>query len=170
MTKRQRFIVLVVAILGLATVGAFAVRQSLFAPAYSNQSGTAVDPLTTVPTGSFEPAAYGVPDTIAGYKVLAVINSNNTACVSPDDKRLVMLTDAPSEAALLSNHQTDLVMSEAVRLGLADYAKTIVWVGPGTTAEQVVAQARISNQNALENGCVHIGPIPLGTEITPTAP
>ena len=114
-------------------------------------SGTMTNLAVTIPTGPFDPASYGVPDSIAGYKVLAVISANNTACVGPDDKRLVLLTDEPTVMDTVNKSQIDAVNVEAARLGLTDYTKGgIQWAGgPSATTQQFAANLPKWNQTAV---------------------
>jgi hypothetical protein len=154
------------AVLNIALIGAFAL-------AVFWAEGPAIGPApsaTEYPNGSFDPAAYGVPGTLAGYKVLAVITANNTACVGPNEKRLVLLTDQPDVNGLITNSRAGAVMSEAARLGLSAYTQGgIEWVGgPGATLESIIANTRQWNAAVAVGGCVRTGgPIVILTEVAP---
>lgn len=52
-------------------------------------------PLSDSPD-QFDPKSYGLPDTIAGYKVLGVVTSENQACMVPGSKSLVLQTTEPT--------------------------------------------------------------------------
>ena len=155
----------------LVAISVLAIKQPSASASYRNRIVPTSNPTVTIPTGPFDPASYGVPDSIAGYKVLAVISANNTACVGPDDKRLVLLTDEPTVMDTVNKSQIDAVNVEAARLGLTDYTKGgIQWAGPGTTTQQVVAGLQEWNKAiAAAGSCLQTGPIPVPVQATPTS-
>lgn len=73
---------------------------SLFALALVQSAGAVQPELSTTSTpvlgNSYDPAGYGLPSTMAGYKTFAVLTSENTACRMPGEKRLVLQTMAPN--------------------------------------------------------------------------
>ena len=107
---------------------------------------------------SYNPAYFGLPQTVAGYKVLAVLTSDNTACMSPGSRKLV-LQAAHSLAAqgdeVLSTTAGDAaVAAELRKRGLADFAREgWVRVGPELTFDEFVMQAQDWNAHRREHGC-----------------
>jgi len=56
-------------------------------------------------SAKYAPSSYGLLDTIAGYKSLAVFTSEDTMCMKAGYKRLILQTTEQSVDAYLPNSQ-----------------------------------------------------------------
>ncbi|MBC8098816.1 MAG: hypothetical protein H7Y11_05195 [Armatimonadetes bacterium] len=112
------------------------------------------------------PAYYGLPDTIAGYKVLAVMTSENTECIGiPGQQRLVIQVTEPDLDHYLSGDTYDVLQKAVAALG--NSSTTIMITGPGADFETLVSENERWNQVRKQNGCFKLGgPIIIGTETT----
>ena len=130
----------------------------------------ALPPLADSPD-QFDPKTYGLPDRIAGYNVLGVLTSENTACRPPGRKTLVLQTTDPTLEDYLKNSRPADVMQALAGLGL----NTIEWDfsvgGPSSTREQMIADVQAQNKEMEKYGCVSTGgpviPAPTTTSQTP---
>ncbi len=113
----------------------------------------------------FDPAKFGVPDQLAGYRVLAVLNETNYACLRTGEKHLVLLSSEANLHDYLSSSDPNSIKQALHAANLDEYAS---WgwdiVGPGTTQEQLIQQLELSNNLNKSNGC----PVPLGGVPTPS--
>lgn len=127
-------------------------------PIPTNPEATAE--VTTIPidTSLYEPWHYGIPDTIAGYKVVAVISSENTECF-PDGMMSLKLQvpDLPFDPSDLSPTITSLgSIREAVNaLGIPNLRWGTVY--PDATLESLVRANESWNQARRLNGCMQLG-------------
>jgi hypothetical protein len=161
------------AVLNIALIGAFALAAFwAVGPAVGPAARRPPTSARRYPNGPFEPAAYGLPDRLAGYPVLAVLTAANTACMGPNEKRLVLLSDQPDINGIVTNRRVADVMSEAARLGLSEYTQGgIEWVGgPGATRESIIANTRQWNAAVAAGGCIRTGgPVISADQLTPPA-
>lgn len=105
----------------------------------------------------YDPAPYGIPDVLAGYKVLAVLTSENTACIATGEKRLVL--QSSQQQVDVINH-SDAIDQELNKLGVTDVNTwEIMLVGPGITQEQFLAENEKWNTVFKKSECVKLGPI-----------
>lgn len=123
---------------------------------------------TPDPFHTYDPATYGIPATIAGYKVLAVQTSTNTACTMPGTMRLILQATEPDLDSFLANTNPQAVMQELEKL---DISKDVKWqpqyVGPSLwDREKFISQNNEWNESRKAYGCLRTGPIIL-TTITP---
>jgi hypothetical protein len=123
---------------------------------------------TMLPTISpYDPAQYGIPITIAGYKVLAVLTPGNTACMLPGHKRLILQAGEQDVENFLKNSHPNDINTALVQYGLTDTASWEVQVvGPGTTLDGFLSENQKWNAQATSDGCVKLGP--MGPTRTPT--
>jgi hypothetical protein len=116
----------------------------------------------------FDPKTYGLPDTIAGYKVLGVVTSENKACMAPGTKDLVLLTTEPTVEDYLKNSRPADVLKAMGELGLNTTEWGISFAGPGATRDQLITGVQEWNNEMEKYGCVYSGPaIPAPTSQTP---
>jgi len=59
-------------------------------------------------SSSYSPPDYGLPNTLAGYKVMAVKTSENTACMSTGTKRIILQASDPDVETFLKNSRPPL--------------------------------------------------------------
>ncbi len=123
------------------------------------------DKRASVPA-TYNPAQYGLPERIGGYKVLAVLTSDNTACMMPGEKRLILQADHSNVDDYLKNSDPEAVKKELEQRGLAEMAK---WgfqiVGPGANLETILSEHQKWNEQAQKSGCVRFGPPPIITPV-----
>lgn len=109
------------------------------------------------PNTSLLPADHGLPDTIAGYRVLAVETSETTACIQPGIVIIVLQVDASNLDEMLST-DIDAVLQELNRL---KPDRDVVWeftlVGPDVTFEEFVAGNADVNSRFAGIGCESLG-------------
>ena len=117
-----------------------------------------VDRPTSTPINPYAPAYYGIPNTIAGYNVLAVLTSDNLACMLPGEKRLVLQANESTLEEYLAKSQPLSIQEELKRLGLTEMTAGVEIAGPGSTLEQLVEEVNKWNQEATIRGCVQLGP------------
>jgi hypothetical protein len=125
-------------------------------------------PVTSAPitqiSSPFDPAIYGIPDEIAGYKVLAALTSENLVCFQEDQRRLVLQAPEQNMNDLIENSDQQAIDQELSKL---DDDWSISIVGIGIDREQVWSQNEKWNLHAIKNGCAILGPD--GPIVTPTA-
>lgn len=145
-------IFLLVAVLGIASIG------SVRPPSYAQLPSSTDSPVI----GSYEPGQYGLPDFIAGYKVLAVLTSDNTACLETNTKRLVLQTTDPNVENFLSHSHPEAISQALEQLGLT---KSALWdwevVSADISSQEVMEHIQRWNQDMAQAGnCVHSLPAP----------
>jgi hypothetical protein len=126
----------------------------------------ALAPLNDAPD-QFDPKTYGLPDTIAGYKVLGVITPKNEACVMGGRNTLVLQTTDPTVQDYLKNSRPSDIIKAMTDLGLNTTEWNYSIAGPGSTRQQLIAGAQAWNQDMEKNGCVYGGG-PAIPAVTPT--
>jgi hypothetical protein len=121
-----------------------------------------VDSISEQPSTSLLPADHGLPDTIAGYRILAVKTSETTLCIPPGVTDLILQVDVSTvEEAMLTDIHA--VYRELERL---DPDSGVRWrptiVGPRVTFEGIVAGNARLNAFFAAHGCIEGlgGPIP----------
>ena len=120
---------------------------------------------TTVPAlpESFDPQTYGLPEVIAGYEVLAVLTSDNQACLPPGQNRLVLQSAHPTLEDYLSEQDGGQAPDvgtalEELGLNLAEWTWSIG--GPYATRDKVIQDIQEWNLYAQQHGCSRSGPMP----------
>ena len=78
---------------------------------------SALPPLADSPD-QFDPKTYGLPDTIAGYKVLGVVTPKNKACMMDGSNTLVLQTTDPTVQDYLKNFRQADVVKAMSEMGL----------------------------------------------------
>jgi len=133
---------------------------------YSTQSNVptlapmpALPPLNDSPD-QFDPKTYGLPETIAGYNVLGVLTSQNTACRPPGLKTFELQTTEPTVQDYLKNFRQADVMKAMSDMGLNTTEWNISVGGPGSTRAQLVAGIQAWNKDRERYGCVQSVPPP----------
>ena len=159
----KRMSILAAAILLAIIVGLLLSRQLDLASASSGQASptaaTASEKPSRTPASVYDPAYYGLPDTIAGYKVLAVLTSDNTACMPPGAKRLILQTTQPTVEEFLKTSDAAGIKAELEQKGFPEFAKWGVEIGgPDATFDKVVSENEDWNAFSRKYGCVTSGP------------
>jgi len=95
----------------------------------------------------YDPARFGIPATIGGYKVLAVFTSDNLDCMGPGEIRLALQAAAPNVDAYLANNNLPAIQKELEQRGL----------NVGMTIAQIIREAARWNQGMDAYGCFRSG-------------
>jgi len=133
----------------------------VFAQVSSTDSLFASDTPTPDAYSSYAPVAYGLPDTIGGYKILAVRTLDNTACMLAGSYRLVLQAAEPTvEDFLGSTIGVD---------GIQQTRWELSFVGPGVTIELILSESEKWNAQFGDGNCVRLGG-PAIIAGTPTPP
>lgn len=145
-------IIILIIVLGISVLGlAFVSRDKSYADLLNQSHSTS--------PGTYDPAHYGLPSTIAGYKTFAVLTSDNTACMMPGEKRLVLQTTQANVQSFLSTSDYAAIEKDLQQRGFADFAQNnIQIVGPGTTFDQFLSENEKWNEDSNKYGCVTSGP------------
>jgi hypothetical protein len=106
----------------------------------------------------YAPSRFGIPDTIGGYTVLAVLTEDNFVCMSNAEKRLILQSPEPN-------------INDALRSFPKEHSELSHWqrsiVGPGQTREQLVHQLQRTSDIFASRGCSSLA-IPLGFKCPPS--
>lgn len=157
---KTRLFLLALCCLAALSVGIFALRG------LANLAAGGAPP----PNASILPADHGLPDTIAGYPILAVKTSETTACIASGVVRLMVQVDASNalEARLLD---TSAIHEELKRLFPNS---AVIWELELVSSE--ISAVRIAAGNAewnalfAERGCFVSQPIPTFLPTPPSLP
>lgn len=107
------------------------------------------------PTKSILPAAHGIPDIIAGYRVLAVRTSETTRCMAPGTAIVTIQVDTATIDEALLTTDVQAVYRELERLhpdsGISWYVEI---VSPSGTFEEIVAGNDQLNSHFAEHDCL----------------
>ena len=109
---------------------------------------------------TYDPAHYSLPSSIGGYKTFAVLTSDNTACMSPGEKRLVLQASQENIQSLLSENDYAAIQHDLQQRGFADFSQSNVEiVGPDTTLDQFLNENEKWNEASKKYGCVTSAPV-----------
>ena len=150
-------------------IGLVVVLIELFSSAKGPQAASStIDPHATstpTPVSPYSPSNYGLPNTIAGYKVLAVLTDNTLACMMPGKKRLILQANQASIEDYLKASDPMALDTALHQVGLTTDEVEIEVVGPTTTLDGILLEIQKWNEDRKKHGCVTSAPaIPL----TPT--
>jgi hypothetical protein len=138
-------------------------RLSVPEPTIAPTPTATMPPLADVPE-SYDPKTYGLPDEIAGYKVLVVVTSENQACMPPGMKSITVQT--LDVDGFLQNQQSPDIFEAMEALGLNMTEWGVGIVGPGTNREQIIQGVQEWNKDMHNSGCTTTGgPIILETPL-----
>jgi hypothetical protein len=110
----------------------------------------------------YAPSKFGIPETLGGYKVLAVVTETNFPCMLPGEKRLVLQTPQTTSKDALQQLNPDAIKRDLQKYQLQQFA-TASWdiTGPHQSREQVLKGLEQSAQFFKSNGCLRTGgPVP----------
>ena len=152
---RKRMLVIIIAASILMLVLAFFGRVSTFVQSVLVNRNSFTTPST------YDPSYYDLPPTIAGYKTFAVLTSDNTACMMPGEKRLVLQASQATVQGFLSEGDYTAIQHDLQQRGFSDFAQSnMEIVGPGTTLDQFLSENEKWNKASKEYGCVTSAPAP----------
>lgn len=135
---------------------------TLFAVGFSAPTGRA--PAAPSTPSPYDPAAHGLPDAIEGYKVLAVLDSVNTACMPVGLKRLVLQASEPSQEEFLAQYRPEAIQRALELRGLKTTQWLVQVVGPGASTEAFLAENDDWNNSAKRGGCPKLEPLRNGSD------
>ena len=115
--------------------------------------------LTPEPTRLYDPAQYGVPNVLGGYKVLAVLNPDDVACMGSRSKRIVLQTTEPNVHEYLESPKPIREIVEYLKQipGEEETNWQVEVVGPRTTTERIAANLVDWNSAFSERPCFNTG-------------
>jgi hypothetical protein len=127
----------------------------------SSDTPTGANPTSIVTVSAlpnpYAPSNYGLPDTIAGYKVLAVLTADTEACLQPGKKHLILQASQASVEDFLKASDSVALDAALYQAGLTADEVEIGVAGPGATLDVISAEIQKWNQSR-QNGCVTSGP------------
>jgi len=114
----------------------------------------------------YDPAQYGIPDTLGGYKVLAILTPQDVACMGSRSKRIVLQTTEPNVHEYLESPKSIREILEYLRQipGEEETNWQIAVVGPGATLESISSNIISWNDTFTDKPCRRLG----GPQITLT--
>ncbi len=122
------------------------------------------------PPDPYDPEQYGVPETLGGYKVLAVLTDANYGCMGTG-RRLVLQGSESTPQEALRSFQNARIKQDLEANNLAEY-EGWGWevVGPERTRGDVVSQLTKSHQFSNERGCNQPGNLTSAISAQPCPP
>ena len=116
-----------------------------------------LDP-TRYPDSSVDPATYGLPHTIGGYYVLAVRTLENTACMLPGAKQVILQAPDPTMDEFLANVDSASIYEELSQYGTVGIGNwEVAIVGPGAVLGGGQEQLQAWNEYFADHECVKLG-------------
>jgi hypothetical protein len=117
--------------------------------------------VTPAPENPYNPAQYGVPDILGGYKVLAILTLRDVACMPPQVKRVLLQAHQRTVHEYLQQPQPLAeVLTYLHQLpGEANTKWQLSMVGPGVTIEKVEANNKSWNAEFVNRPCLRLGPV-----------
>lgn len=149
-------------------IGLVVVLIGLFSSATGPRAASStIDPQATptpTPVNPYAPSKYGLPDTLAGYKVLAVLTADTEACMQPGKKHLILQASQVGVEEFLKTVDSKAIDTALRQAGLTADEVEIMIGGPGTTLDVIISEIQKWNQ-LMKNGCVTSVP---AVPLTPT--
>lgn len=135
---------------------------------YSTSKDTTSLITTPEATRLYDPAQYGVPDTLGGYKVLAVLTSQDVACMPSGRKSIVLQASEPNVHEYLESPKPTTEIRAFLRQvpGEEETNWQVGVVGPSATLETILST--IESWNSVNSGrpCRRLG----GVQSSPSPP
>lgn len=123
-------------------------------------------PYPTVSPETFDPIYYGLPEVIAGYKILAVQTSENIACMIPGIIRLILQTPEPDLESFFNNASSGDLQSEIMKLNINAVQWEFDYVEAGISKEQIISAASRANPHNRSLCELPGGPVPTFTPLS----
>ncbi len=101
----------------------------------------------------FDPARFGLPAKIENYNVLAVLTPDNTACMLPGTKRVVLQTAQTSIFTVPKAGQPASIEKELEQYGIGSDGLQVQVVGSTVSAQSFLEENRRWNEKARTTGC-----------------
>jgi hypothetical protein len=125
--------------------------------AFAQFPGRTLAPLGDVPAPGdeqFDPARFGLPARIDNYNVLAVLTPDNTACMLPGTKRVVLQTVQTSIFTIPKTGQAGSIEKELEQYGIDSEGLQVQVVGPTVSARAFLEENHRWNEKARTSGCM----------------
>lgn len=115
----------------------------------------------------YDPAQYGLPESLGGYKVLAVLTPDNTACMPAESKRAILQATQGSISDYLKESDAGEIQNELKKLKANDPTMwEVMIVGPNTNLDDFISENQKWNDQVKQFGCVTAFPAATGTNKT----
>lgn len=125
--------------------------------AFAQFPGRALAPMGDMPAPNdeqFDPARFGLPARIDNYNVLAVLTPDNTACMLPGTKRVVLQTVPTNIFAIGKTEPAGSIEKELEQYGIDSDGLQVQVVGPTVSARAFLEENRRWNEKARTSGCL----------------
>ena len=109
---------------------------------------------TSLQEDRYAPSQFGIPETLGGYPVLAVLTEDNSACMKSGEKRLIL-----QSPELWTEAGPSVFPKETIEQEMQAFARTkskrpgLSITGPGVTREQLVSQLEQSYRFHKTHDC-----------------
>ncbi len=100
-----------------------------------------------------DPSRFGLPAKIDNYSVLAVLTSDNTACMLPGTKRVVLQILQPNFFIPAKSGQPASIEKDLEQYGISPEGLQVQLVGPTVSAQVFLEENRQWNEKAKTSGC-----------------
>jgi hypothetical protein len=118
---------------------------------------------TSVLTNPYNPAQYGIPETLGGYKVIAVFTPQDVACMLEGQKQIILQAQEAAVHEFLEQPHSPREILETLQEipGEEQTHWQIQFVGPGGTLEGAIETLRSWNAIFADRPCFTLGgPLP----------
>ncbi len=125
--------------------------------AFAQFPARTLSPLGDVPASDdepFDPARFGLPTRIDSYIVLAVLTPENTACMLPGTKRIVLQIVQTNIFAIPKTGQATSIEKQLEQYGIDSEGLQVQVVGPTVSAQAFLEENRQWNEKARTGGCM----------------
>ncbi len=102
----------------------------------------------------FDPTRFGLPARIESYNVLAVLTPDNTACMLPGTKRVILQTAPTNIFTIPKAGQALSIEKELEQYGIGSDGLQVQMVGPTVSARAFLEENRRWNEKARTSGCI----------------
>lgn len=127
-------------------------------------TGAHLPQIMTSPTSwLFDPARYGVPDTIAGHKVLAVLSADNTMCTPPHDLTLIVRVGSPDPQSYQGSSESQDLNAAMAEFSHPGWTWVLDTIGPDVRLDSFLSEIERWNQQMKISGCIQYARPKVGT-------
>lgn len=165
--KSRRIKLLSGLIIALLAPGIISLTQANSQPIPLPSAVPAIAPEATdeIDFSAYDPAKFGIPETLAGYTVIAVLSSDNTECVPSGFHRVVVQAPQPTVDEYLKSDALTSVQAEMNELGKSMASDWVIqFVGPALKKEEFLAEISRWNSQIKVTECHQSQPISTSEE------
>jgi hypothetical protein len=151
--------VLIMGVIATIIVVAFSAYFISIVAASAIATNTPSTTVTPEATPLYDPAQYGVTNSIGGYKVMAILTPQDVACMISGHKTIVLQTSEPSVHEYLESPKPITEIREYLSQipGEGKTSWQIQIVGPGATLERILSTIESWNSVYSERPCRRLG-------------